>query len=235
MEALHQITRNAVMHRTYEATNAPVHVYWFNDRIEVLSPGGAFGAVTIERFGEPGLVDLPQSQMWRTPCEPSGLSSVMVLAYSSLKTQLAAAGHPELEFDVSTSFVRATVKARGKRNNDRSGVDFLQQQQKSGVGKTSLVYHLAWMLSDLGYRVLACDLDPQANLTAAFLDEDQLEKLSDDGDDAAAKTILQCVRPLTKGGDSKDPTLAKITSELSLIPGDLVLARFEDALSSAWA
>ena len=105
---------------------------------------------------------------------------------------------------------------------------------KSGVGKTSLVYHLAWMLSDLGYRVLACDLDPQANLTAAFLDEDQLEKLADGSDDASAQTILQCVRPLTKGGDSKDPTLAKITSELSLIPGDLALARFEDALSSAW-
>ena len=101
---------------------------------------------------------------------------------------------------------------------------------KSGVGKTSLVYHLAWMLSDLGYRVLACDLDPQANLTAAFLDEDQLEKLSDDGDDTSAKTILQCVRR----SDSKDPTLAKITSELSLIPGDLALAGFEDALSSAW-
>ena len=105
---------------------------------------------------------------------------------------------------------------------------------KSGVGKTSLVYHLAWMLSDLGYRVLACDLDPQANLTAAFLDEDQLEKLSDGSDDAAAKTILQCVRPLAKRGASKDPTLAKITSELSLIPGDLALAGFEDALSSAW-
>ena len=101
---------------------------------------------------------------------------------------------------------------------------------KSGVGKTSLVYHLAWMLSDLGYRVLACDLDPQANLTAAFLAEDQLEKLSDGSDDASAKTILQCVRR----GDSKEPTLAKITSELSLIPGDLALAGFEDALSSAW-
>ena len=46
----------------------------------------------------------------------------------------------------------------------------------------------------------------------------------------SAKTILQCVRR----GDSKDPTLAKITSELSLIPGDLALAGFEDALSSAW-
>ena len=66
---------------------------------------------------------------------------------------------------------------------------------KGGVGKTSLVYHLAWMLSDMGYRVLACDLGPQANLTAAFLNEDQLEKLWDE-DDASAKTILQCVRPL---------------------------------------
>ena len=47
---------------------------------------------------------------------------------------------------------------------------------KGGVGKTSLVYHLAWMLSDSGYRVLACDLDPQANLTSAFLNEDQFGK-----------------------------------------------------------
>ena len=28
---------------------------------------------------------------------------------------------------------------------------------KGSVGKTSLVYHLAWMLSDMGYRVLACE------------------------------------------------------------------------------
>ena len=39
---------------------------------------------------------------------------------------------------------------------------------KGGVGKTSLVYHLAWMYFDLGLRVIAADLDPQANLTSAF-------------------------------------------------------------------
>ena len=105
---------------------------------------------------------------------------------------------------------------------------------KRGVGKTSLVYHLAWMLSDSGYRVLACDLDPQANLTAAFLNEDQLEMLSDEDNEASAKTILQCVRPLTKVGDIKDPTLVEITSTLCLIPGDLALAGFEDTLSSEW-
>jgi cellulose biosynthesis protein BcsQ len=40
---------------------------------------------------------------------------------------------------------------------------------KGGVGKTSLVYHLSWMFSDLGMRTLAVDLDPQANLSSAFL------------------------------------------------------------------
>ncbi len=33
---------------------------------------------------------------------------------------------------------------------------------RGGVGKRSLVYHLAWMYSELGLRVLAADLDPQA-------------------------------------------------------------------------
>ena len=57
IEVLQQITRNAVMHRTYEGTNAPVHVTWFNDRIEVLSPGGTYGTITAENFGQPGLID----------------------------------------------------------------------------------------------------------------------------------------------------------------------------------
>ena len=48
---------------------------------------------------------------------------------------------------------------------------------KGGVGKTSLVYHLAWMYASLRKRVIVADLDPQANLTAAFLTEDQIERL----------------------------------------------------------
>ena len=111
---------------------------------------------------------------------------------------------------------------------------------KGGVGKTSLVYHLAWMLADMGYQVLACDLDPQANLTAAFLEEEQLEALWHSENEAPAKTILQCVQPLTRVGDIREPTLAPIPEPslipgcLALIPGDLALAGFEDTLSSEW-
>jgi cellulose biosynthesis protein BcsQ len=48
---------------------------------------------------------------------------------------------------------------------------------KGGVGKTTLTYHLAHMMQRMGHRVLAVDLDPQSNLTAAFLDEDDLQVL----------------------------------------------------------
>ncbi len=57
LAALQQVIRNAVMHRTYEGTNAPVRVTWFTDRIEILSPGGPFGQVTVENFGTPGITD----------------------------------------------------------------------------------------------------------------------------------------------------------------------------------
>src|SRR5205085_372887 len=55
LTALQQLTRNAVLHRTYEGTNAPVRVYWYNDRVEILSPGGLFGQVRPETFGQPGV------------------------------------------------------------------------------------------------------------------------------------------------------------------------------------
>lgn len=55
--ALQQILYNAVLHRAYDGTNAPVRIYWFNDRIEIHSPGGPYGNVTIENFGRPGITD----------------------------------------------------------------------------------------------------------------------------------------------------------------------------------
>ena len=104
---------------------------------------------------------------------------------------------------------------------------------KGGVGKTSLVYHLAWMFADRGIKTLAVDLDPQANLTSMFLNEGRLEELWPDGEHP--NTVYGAIRPILKGvGDIAQPHLEKITEKLSLIPGDLGLSRFEDKLSAAW-
>ncbi len=112
---------------------------------------------------------------------------------------------------------------------------------KGGVGKTTLVYHLAWMLAYQGYRVVAADLDPQANLTASFLDENELERLWPET--GTGPTIWGNIEPLHKGRPPGDITpanlllvdkLPDVPGELALIPGDLGLSSFEDDLSSEW-
>ena len=112
LEALHQFTRNAVMHRTYESTNAPIHVYWFDDRIEILSPGGPFGVVTAGKFGEPGLVDYRNPNL-ADAMKTLGFVQRFGVGIPTARRQLAKAGYPEPEFEATDNHVRVTVKRKG--------------------------------------------------------------------------------------------------------------------------
>lgn len=103
---------------------------------------------------------------------------------------------------------------------------------KGGVGKTTLVYNISHMLAEQGTRVVVADLDPQANLTAAFLDEDRLEVLWDKPQ--GANTIFRAVKPLTEVGDIQEPILENPARNLHLIPGEVALGGLEDALSEEW-
>jgi len=105
---------------------------------------------------------------------------------------------------------------------------------KGGVGKTSLVYHLSWMFAESGSPVLAVDLDPQANLSAAFLSEDRLAEFWDGS--YQDKTIYGGLKPLLSGtGDiSGNPHIEHISENLWFLVGDLSLSRFEDELTQQW-
>lgn len=105
---------------------------------------------------------------------------------------------------------------------------------KGGVGNTSLVYHVAWMLSELDCPVLVADLDPQANLTAAFLDENALEDIWGTPLKSEPRTVYDCVKPLTEVSDLDTPELCAIAPGLNLLAGSLSLSAFEDQLSLEW-
>ncbi|HUZ36884.1 MAG TPA: AAA family ATPase [Streptosporangiaceae bacterium] len=103
---------------------------------------------------------------------------------------------------------------------------------KGGVGKTMLAYHVAWMLNELGKTVVILDLDPQANLTASFLDDDRVEEL---WAGPARKSIYGALAPLFEGeGGIGDPYVQEIAPNLGLVPGDLLLSGTEQELSLAW-
>ena len=106
IEALRQLARNAVMHRSYENTNAPVKLYWFDNRIEILNPGGLFGQVNRENFGK-GVTDYRNPHLAGVMKD---LGYVQRFGYGipTAKRALQKNGNPPLEFllnDTNTSVI----------------------------------------------------------------------------------------------------------------------------------
>lgn len=111
LEALQQIFRNAILHRTYESTHAPVNIYWFSDRVEIHNPGGPYGQVTKQNFGNPGAYD------YRNP----NLAAVMKeLAYvqhfgtgiETARRAMKRNGNPLPEFQVEDAHVAVILRRR---------------------------------------------------------------------------------------------------------------------------
>jgi ATP-dependent DNA helicase RecG len=106
--ALRELLMNAVMHRDYQS-NAPIKFYWFNDRIEIHSPGGPYGIVTLDTmettsdYRNPVIAEMMQA-----------LGYVNRYGYGIQQAQasLKANGNPPAEFTGNGNFVLAVIKKR---------------------------------------------------------------------------------------------------------------------------
>ena len=108
LEALQQITRNAILHRNYQSYT-PAKLHWFNDRIEVISPGGPFGDVTPQNFGEPGLAS------YRNPNLADAMKTLDIVQRFGYGLRISAkllaeSGNPPMKFKVDNNFVRVTIE-----------------------------------------------------------------------------------------------------------------------------
>jgi ATP-dependent DNA helicase RecG len=107
--ALQQIARNAVMHRNYETSTAPIRIYWFSDRIEIQSPGGPFGQVTESNMGQPGITD------YRNPLLAEAMKSLgyvqrFGLGFPLATRELRRNGNPDLQIHASASAVLIVLR-----------------------------------------------------------------------------------------------------------------------------
>jgi len=109
--ALQQFARNAVMHRNYETSNAPVRITWFADRVEIQNPGGPFGQVTRQNFGCPGITD------YRNPNVADVMRNLGYVQRFGVGIQIAQKAladnqNQPAEFQVEDHHVLVTVRRR---------------------------------------------------------------------------------------------------------------------------
>jgi len=111
ISALRQIARNAVLHRTYDRSNAPVRISWFADHVEIISPGGPYGVVTRDNFGTPGVTDYRNPNLARV-MRDLGYVQRFGVGIEEARRALRGNGNPELEFQVEDTFVAAVLRCR---------------------------------------------------------------------------------------------------------------------------
>ncbi len=106
---------------------------------------------------------------------------------------------------------------------------------KGGVGKTTLAYNTAVKLSELGYKTVLVDLDPQGNLSKLALGDIFEKNLFSD----RQQTIYTVLNGIIKGGGDIDENteFQQVNSNnpnLFILPGSLKLSEYENSLISAY-
>jgi ATP-dependent DNA helicase RecG len=109
--ALQQLARNAIMHRDYENSNAPVRITWFNDRIEIQNPGGPFGQVTRENFGKPGITDYRNPHVSEV-MKNLGYVQQFGMGIPLARKELAKNGNPEPLFLTEINHIQVVIRRR---------------------------------------------------------------------------------------------------------------------------
>ena len=105
--AIRELLLNAVMHRSYES-NAPVRFSWFDDSIEIQSPGGLYGMASPENF--------PAQTDYRNPVIAEAMATlgyVNTFGRGVIRAQeaLRRNGNPEAEFRFEPSHVLVTIRS----------------------------------------------------------------------------------------------------------------------------
>lgn len=124
---------------------------------------------------------------------------------------------------------------------------------KGGVGKSTLTFHLGHALAELGHKVLMIDLDPQCNLTICSMLEEQLHKVWQVEDDFIedyehaikekpevineTRSIHFILKPAEDGISEPDklPLPYQLDNNIDLLPGRLSLHKYENKIAERWS
>lgn len=201
LNAVREAVCNALMHRDYSpmGRGAQVQVNMYADRLEVLSPGGLYGAVTVDTIGEVGASSTRNQHLAllleTTPYEEGGfVAENRGTGFSLIESELRAFGMEPPEVVDRPSLFSLTMKKRdssrayhamdGKVGDEapksRAGDVRASYPQKSEVAVLSCIQEMSEARASDVVKATGFSRSTVANALKKLLGEGKIESVFDD-------------------------------------------------------
>jgi|SRR6218665_144234 len=106
--AIRELVLNALLHRNYEGTSAPVRLNWFQGKVEIHSPGGLYGQVTPQNFRR---VSDYRNPVLGEAMKVLGYVERFGVGIARAEAALAANNNPPAEFAIEPTHMLVTLRA----------------------------------------------------------------------------------------------------------------------------
>lgn len=129
--ATRELLMNAICHRDYEG-NGPVQFYQYDDRIEILNPGGLYGKATPENF--PFVNDYRNSVV-AEGMKVLGFAKQYGQGIQAVQKELNSNGNGQAEFKLHLGTAFLVVENIAKKESEGKSKQETRKEQKRNEGK----------------------------------------------------------------------------------------------------
>ena len=130
MKALREAIANALIHRDYSTNTDGAYIYLriFDNRIEILNPGGLYGNNRLENLGSDNILEVRNNTIIRLLEDTTDIVENRHTGIATMREEMKKLNLPEPEFEN----LRGTFKVTFRKEKEESNVQNRTEQIQSG-------------------------------------------------------------------------------------------------------
>ena len=130
MKALREAIANALIHRDYSTNTDGAYIYLriFDDRIEILNPGGLYGNNRLENLGSDNMLEVRNTTIIRLLEDTTDIVENRHTGIATMREEMKKMNLPEPEFEN----LRGTFKVTFRKEKEESDIQNKTEQIQGG-------------------------------------------------------------------------------------------------------
>ena len=132
MKALREAIANAIIHRDYSTNTDGAYIYLriFDDRIEILNPGGLYGNNRLENLGSDNMLEVRNNTIIRLLEDTTDIVENRHTGIATMREEMKKMNLPEPEFENLRGTFKVTFRKEKEETDVQNKTEQIQSVQK---------------------------------------------------------------------------------------------------------